>query len=154
MTLRPLPRSGDVDAGLIASLVGVFRHARRRRLQFLIDLHDEHEDANFLRSVVLPKNHVWLAEANGDVAGFIAFADGWVNHLYVAPPHQGRGIGSQLLAVAQARSAALQLWAFEVNEPAIRFYERREFRIVEKTDGSANEAKQPDVRMSWNAGPG
>ena len=32
---------------------------------------------------------------------------------------------------------------------AIRFYERREFRIVERTDGASNEARRPDVRMTW-----
>jgi ribosomal protein S18 acetylase RimI-like enzyme len=45
----------------------------------------------------------------------------------------------------------LQLWVFAVNSPAIRFYVRRGFRVVERTDGASNEAKQPDARMEWKA---
>jgi len=40
---------------------------------------------------VLPNNRVWIAEAEGNLAGFIAFANGWVNHLYVAPAFQRQG---------------------------------------------------------------
>jgi GNAT superfamily N-acetyltransferase len=54
-----------------------------------------------------------------------------VNQLYVAPPFQGKGIGTELLGIAKQCSPTLQLWVFEVNRPAIAFYQRREFRAVE-----------------------
>ena len=140
--------------GLLDELVGVFLDARRRRLQFLIDLHSLDEDRDFFTRVVLPSNEVWVAEAGGRVVGFIAFAGGKVNHLYVAPPHQGRGVGSALLALARRSNSSLQLWAFQANAEAIAFYERRGFRVVERTDGAGNDAKQPDVRMRWDAAAG
>jgi ribosomal protein S18 acetylase RimI-like enzyme len=142
------------DADLVRAMARVFVEARRERLQFLIDLHDEHEDRQYLSGVVMPNNEMHVAEAGGQVVGFIAFAGGWVNHLYVAPPFQGRGVGTRLLALAKAAGPALQLWAFEANTPAIAFYARQGFRVVERTDGAANEARRPDVRMEWSARAG
>ena len=87
----------------------------------------------------------------GDVVGFAAIADGWLEHLYLAPGWTGRGIGTDLLTIARTRCpAGLQLWTFQVNAGARRFYEREGFRAVESTDGSANEEREPDVRYVWN----
>jgi hypothetical protein len=69
----------------VGELVRVFREARRERLQFLIDLHNADEDREYLSRLILPVNEVWVAEVDGRVSGFIAFANGWVNHFYVAP---------------------------------------------------------------------
>src|SRR4051812_29217927 len=138
------------DSDLIAQLVRVWRDAREARLRFLSDLHTAAEDRRYLSGSVLRANEVWVAQICGRVAGFIAFGHGWVNQLYVAPSFQGRGVGTELLAIAMRQNRSLQLWAFEVNESAIRFYERRGFRVIERTDGAANEAKQPDVRMQWD----
>ena len=151
MKLRRIEQALPPDPALLDDLVSVFLEARRERLQFLIDLHGLDEDREFFRSVVLPQNEVWVAESGGAPAGFIAFGNGWVNHLYVAPAFQGRGVGSRLLDVAKRASPSLQLWAFEANGPAIRFYERRGFRVAERTDGAANEARMPDVRMTWQS---
>jgi putative acetyltransferase len=137
----------------IAELVLIFRDARRERLQFLLDLHDAAEDAEYFRRVILRENEVWVGEVDGVLAGFIAFADGWVNQLYVAPGLQARGLGTELLDAAKRSHSSLQLWAFETNERAIRFYERRGFRVIDRTDGAGNEAKRPDVMMRWEARP-
>ena len=100
---------------------------------------------------MLADNAVWVAEADGALAGFIAFANGWVNQLYVDPAFQGQGVGRALLAIAQREESPLRLWAFAANTPAITFYERRGFRIIERTDGAGNEARQPDVLMEWSS---
>lgn len=100
---------------------------------------------------VLSQNQVWVADVDDAVAGFIAFGRGWVNQLYVAPEFQGRGVGTELLAMAMRCNPVLELWVFEENVPAIRFYERRGFSAVERTDGATNEAKRPDLRMRWEA---
>jgi GNAT superfamily N-acetyltransferase len=141
-----------LDAASVVDLVEVFREARRAGLQFTLDLHDAEEDRAHFSNVIVTKNDVWVARVRERIVGFIAFADGWVNHLYVSPRFQGRGVGGTLLSVAPAPS--LQLWAFGVNVPAIQFYQHRGFRILERTDGSGNEAKQPDVLMQWNASNG
>ena len=43
----------------------------------------------------------------------------------------------------------MQLWTFQQNARARRFYEERGFRAVEFTDGEGNEEKTPDVRYEW-----
>jgi putative acetyltransferase len=137
------------DSALVAGLVRVFCEARRRRLAFMMEIHDAEEDRRFLSGRMLAENEVWIGEVEGEMAGFIAFAGGWVNQLYVSPEFQGMGVGSRLLEVAKGSGARLELWVFAENEPAIAFYERRGFRIVERTDGARNEAKRADVRMVW-----
>ena len=49
------------------------------------------------------------------------------------------------------KDTGLQLWTFQVNEAARRFYERQGFVAAESTDGSGNEERSPDVRYTWSA---
>jgi len=151
--LRRITEVHGPDSEFIQELACIFCSAREERLRFLMDLHNVEEDRRFLSGVVLPANQVWVAEANGKVAGFIAFEDGWVNHLYIAPEFQRLGFGRQLLNIAKESSRALQLWVFEINVPAIRFYESQGFGVIERTNGAANEAKMPDVLMEWRSLP-
>ena len=126
--------------------------ARRRamdRLQFLIDLHTADEDRAYLSGTLLPQNEVWVAQADTALAGFIAFSPGWVNQLYVAPAFQGQGIGTKLLAIAQRRQFHTRTLGLRGELPAIHFYQRRGFHIIECTNGANNEAKRPDLRMQW-----
>jgi len=93
---------------------------------------------------------VWVAEVAGEIVGMVAVADGFVQHLYILPGHQGLGIGSVLLGKARELSPdSLQLWAFQRNERARGFYERRGFVAVEFTNGANNEEQTPDVRYQW-----
>lgn len=40
--------------------------------------------------------------------------------------------------------------AFARNEAALDFYARHGFEVAERTAGSANEEREPDVRMRWS----
>ncbi|OIQ76584.1 putative acetyltransferase [mine drainage metagenome] len=74
----------------------------------------------------------------------------WLNHLYVAPNFQGIGIGGSLLAIAKNLSpTGLQLWTFQENHYARKFYRDHGFVEMEATDGSRNEERTPDVRLIW-----
>jgi GNAT superfamily N-acetyltransferase len=142
--IRLRPATAD-DAEAIARLL---RDTLVKALPFLPVLHTPEEDRAFVAGHVLKTGTVWLAETER-VVGFIAFREGWIDHLYVDVGHHGRGIGSALLAKAFAASAELQLWAFRKNRTALAFYARKGFRVVEETDGSGNEEKEPDVRLHW-----
>ena len=104
---------------------------------------------------VLPRHEVWLAEADQAVVAMMVLDGDWVDQLYVAPEWTGQGIGTRLLDLAKRlRPGGLQLWAFQSNVRAHRFYERHGFTAVERTDGAANEEQAPDVRYVWGpAGP-
>jgi GNAT superfamily N-acetyltransferase len=112
-------------------------------------LHTPEEDLDFYSTVVFPSSRIWLTQQAGIITGFIAFRPGWVDHLYIHPGHQGCGLGSTLLATAQASSDILRLWTFQCNARARRFYERHHFRIERETDGAGNEERQPDLLYVW-----
>ena len=98
-----------------------------------------------IRERLMPEHEVWVAELAGEVAGYIGFREGWIQHLFVHPTAQGQGIGPALLAKALEAEGPMQLWTFQQNARARRFYEARGFEAIEFTDGGGNEEKMPDV---------
>jgi GNAT superfamily N-acetyltransferase len=79
-----------------------------------------------------------------------ALSPGWVEHLAIHPDFQGRGLGQALMARAMAPGQPLQLWTFQRNDRARRFYERLGFAPVRFTDGAKNMECQPDVLYAWS----
>jgi putative acetyltransferase len=134
----------DMDA-----VARLHRHVRSTCLPYLPDLHGPEEDLAYFHKEVFPRSTIWLGEGEDELAGFAAVREDWLDHLYVAPSWQGQGLGSMLLDTAKEGRSRLDLWVFQRNEQARRFYERRGFRLVELTDGSANEERIPDVRYRW-----
>ena len=144
VTLR---RARSEDAPAIAE---THLASRRRGLPYLPEVHTDAETHQWVAGVMLPQQEVWVAEVAGEVAGFAALHEGWLEHLYIAPAFQGRGLGSALLDLAMSRNpGGLQLFAFQRNERARRFYERRGFVAEWFGDGSDNEEGEPDVRYRW-----
>jgi GNAT superfamily N-acetyltransferase len=141
--LRP---AVPADAPAIAVIL---RTCFRVSLPFLPELHTAEEDLAYVSGKLMAEDAVWVAETEGAVVGYVGFRDDWIDHLYVHPDRQGQGIGPALLAKALADGRPKQLWAFQENARARRFYEARGFRPVEFTDGAGNEEKTPDVRYVW-----
>ena len=139
-------RATPADATAVADVhLGAFRATYAFR-----PAHTDDEVQAWVAEHLLPETETWVAELNGAVNAYCSLGDGWVEHLYVGPGHTGRGIGSRLIELAKGRQpAGLQLWTFQVNAAARRFYERHGFRPVELTDGAGNEERQPDVRYAW-----
>jgi GNAT superfamily N-acetyltransferase len=125
--------------------------ARRVAMPWLPVVHTFEDTVRFFADIVIPNQVVLVAEAEEGVIGFIALEGSYVEHLYVAPSHQGIGIGDELLRRAKERRPdGLMLWTFEGNHRARSFYEKRGFVAIEFTDGSRNEERTPDVRYQWN----
>ena len=100
--------------------------------------------------VVVPLRETWVADAESGIVGVMVLHDGELSQLYLAPDWRGRGLGDRFVALAKERNPGrLGLWAFQVNGPAQRFYERHGFVAVTYTDGSGNEEREPDVRYEW-----
>jgi len=127
----------------------LFRHVMRTSLAFLPELHTPSEDLAFFRERLFADHAFWIAEEGGVVRGFIAYREGFVEHLHVHPDYQGRGFGHALLQKAKSANARLQLWTFQQNARARAFYEARGFSAVRFTDGEGNEERQPDVLYGW-----
>jgi GNAT superfamily N-acetyltransferase len=146
LSIEPVRRLDLADMDAAAR---VHRASFDRALPWLAGLHTPDEDQWFYRERVFATCMVWGAFESNEMRGVIAFHDDWIEQLYVLPEAQGRGHGSELLDVAKRASARLQLWTFQRNAPAHRFYEARGFALVEQTDGARNEEKEPDARYLW-----
>lgn len=100
----------------------------------------------FYRDFVFQRRAVWVA---GDpVVGFMAMdiETAMITALYVARP--GRGLGKAFVDHAKAGHAHLELWTFQANDGARRFYRREGFQEVRQTEGD-NEEGLPDVLLRW-----
>ena len=90
------------------------------------------------------------ADAQGRPRGFMALEAGYVHALFIATHSQRRGIGRALLGAAQQRRDRLDLWTFEANTPARRFYRAAGFVEIARGDGSRNDEGLPDIHFRWD----
>ncbi len=138
------------DAGAIADVFS----PSLRLLTFLPELHTVAEDRRFIADVVLPECAVSVVEAAGRIVAFVARDGTEIRLLHTHPAFVGRGAGGMLLDVAKrAPVPALELWCFQANTDARRFYECHGFRAVRFTEGEGNEERMPDVRYRWDRPP-
>jgi chorismate mutase/ribosomal protein S18 acetylase RimI-like enzyme len=113
-------------------------------------VHTADEDRAWLREQFAGDREAWVAERDGVIVGFMLLERDWLHSVYVRAEMTGQGIGSALVDLAKSlRPDGLQLWVFETNTGAQRLYRRVGFDEVERTDGSGNEEKAPDIRMVW-----
>lgn len=134
-------------------LAALFLVSRREALPYLPALHTDEETHRWMRDVVLPSCRVWVVTEDERLTGFLALAGDEVEHLYVLPGCQGRGVGGSLLAVAKDASPdRLSLYTFQANTKARAFYERKGFRAIAFGDGSENEEAMPDILYEWVSG--
>ena len=93
--------------------------------------HPDDEVRGWVRDRLIPDHEVWVATDDQRSVGLLALAPGWVEQLYVAPDRLREGLGSRLVDVAKERQPdGLQLWTFQVNDRAQRFYERHGYVAI------------------------
>ena len=137
--LRPA-RQDDVPA-LIRICLGA------RTSAGIPNLHTDAENRWFFGKLVGTRK-IMVAERDGMPVGFAVVQDGWLEHLWIDPPHHRRGIGSKLLAWARAEAPGdLRLYVFTHNARAIAFYKAHGAVQIAATDGDGNEEKLPDVTL-------
>jgi GNAT superfamily N-acetyltransferase len=151
LTLRAArPADAEATAALMID-------SRRAHLPYAPLAHDEADVRRWVSEQLLPAGGVTLAEDGAGLAGLLAVsqAEGvaWIEQLYLRPGATGQGIGRQLLQHALATlPRPVQLYTFQSNTGARRFYERHGFVAVAFGDGSDNEERCPDVLMRLEAG--
>ncbi|MFJ9340416.1 GNAT family N-acetyltransferase [Streptomyces sp. NPDC101733] len=131
-TLRP---AAPADVETIAELRATVMRADLERL----GRYDEHRVRQRLRDAFSPR-HTSIIEVDGETAGCVTVrpADGrhWLEHFYLAPRHQGRGLGSAVLRAVLGRTdeqgvtVALNVLR---GSSARRLYERHGF-VMETED--------------------
>jgi GNAT superfamily N-acetyltransferase len=141
-----LRRATGDDADAIAEVFS----ASFRLLSFLPKLHTVAEDRWFIANVILRDCEVIVAEDNSGIVSFLALQGEEVRLLYTRPDRIGKGAGTQLIEAAKKSGVgALELWCFQANARARRFYAARGFFAIRFTDGEENEEKTPDIRYRW-----
>jgi GNAT superfamily N-acetyltransferase len=134
----------DIDA------IGRIHIAAKDEMGYLPRIPDEVRPR--LGRIFFDREEIWVAERDGRVVGYLGLSEKTVEALYVTPGEQNRGLGSALLDHAKSlRPAGLDLWVFQANEGARRFYERHGFRLAELTDGADNMERVPDARYEWTS---
>jgi GNAT superfamily N-acetyltransferase len=145
-------RGGAQDARAAADLYLRAREAALRAGSVPAGVHDDDDVRGYFGSHIVEDCELWVAEDDGALAGILVLDGEFVDQLYVEPALTGRGIGSALLAVAKReRPQGPQLWAFQTNAGARRFYERHGFVAVRQTDGRDNEERAPDVLYQYRS---
>ncbi len=140
MILRP---AKSTDAGKVGAILSEFIDTT----DWMPRIHTRAEDVSFCATMI---DRGWVTVAQGDaVHGFLAQDGDEVNCLYVANDVQGQGIGKALLDHAKSTADRLELWTFQANGGARRFYNREGFDESDLTDGQRNDEKLPDVFLVW-----
>ena len=147
----------NTDAGGCAQ---VYLRAREFALPTVPLVHPPREVRRWMADDVVGRTDMWVAEVDGTIVGLLVLAPdaavkdraaGWIEQLYLDPAWMGRGLGDRFVQLAKQRlPSGVQLWTFQVNELARRFYERHGFVAEEFTDGAGNEERAPDVRYHWS----
>jgi len=137
----------EKDASEIAA---IHLTARREAMPYLHKPHTDVETQDYFARVVADRPRAWwVARCQGQIVGYLMIDGQYLDHLYVQPGWQRRGIGLNLLNKAKALSPRrLELWTFQRNVDVRAFYEAQGFRAVEWTDGNSEE-REPDVRYEW-----
>jgi len=117
-----------------------------------VRLHTDDETRSWFASIVGNRPSAWwLARQGGRVVGYMLIDGEHLDHLYVHPEAQGRGVGSTLLHKARSLSPRrIALVTFQRNVSARTFYEKHGFRPLRFTAGE-NEEGEPDVHYLWEA---
>ena len=112
--------------------------------------HSVEDVAQHYRNVVYRDCKIFVVASNSAVMGFAAFDNNnTIAGLYVDGRYRGQGIGHLLIEKAKGEfQEFVQLWTFQKNVEAQRFYKREGFEIIHQTDGD-NEEELPDYLMEW-----
>jgi GNAT superfamily N-acetyltransferase len=143
----PPIRIDDYKPEFARALVEMWRESFQHGVG-IIDTRPIEQQQSFFENEVLPKCKVRVALEGAMIVGFIAFTPTWVEHLYVAVPSIGQGIGTRLLNEAKNESeGTLLLYTFAQNSAARAFYERHGFKDI--GHGFENMWNLEDVKYQW-----
>ena len=129
----------------------IFRQARIAGLPFLSHPYSEANIAEYLQKEILPTGVTTVAILDDRTVGYCVVAGDWLEQLYIMPEAWSKGVGTALLDQALAGNDYIQLWVFQKNLRARKFYERRGFVMVELTHGANNMEHEPDARYELRA---
>lgn len=139
--LRP---ARSTDAGAVGDILSEFIDTT----DWMPRIHTRAEDLAHAGALI-QRGWVTVAERDGEVVGFAATDGTDLDALYVSKTARDHGIGSNFIQHFKNTLQQIELWTFQKNVDAQRFYERHGFVEVTRTDGARNDEKLPDIRYVW-----
>lgn len=151
----PLPHVRAATAADAEDVAALLIRTRAELMPFAPSAHSESDLRQWVAQTLIPTGGVTVAELQGRIAGVLALqvraGVGWIDQLMVDPLQVRRGIGRTLLKHAlKTLPRPVQLWTFQPNHAARRFYESQGFQAVAFTEGD-NEEGVPDVMYRLDA---
>jgi GNAT superfamily N-acetyltransferase len=138
-------RANEADAEAVADIF----IAARATMPYLPQLRSDVET----RAAILAQAReaeTWVAERNQMPVGFVVIDGGWLDHLYVHPSRFSTQTGAKLFRhVAERHKNGFQLWVFQQNAGARRFFERHGCALLRLTSGDGNDEQLPDALYLW-----
>lgn len=109
-------------------------------------------DIRFFKPLVrdaLPqfRDLVCLRDTGGEVAGFVAVAQGTVEMLFIHPVWRGHGGGRRLLDYAVTQLGATMLDVNEQNAQAVAFYQHLGFEVIGRSARDGTNKPYPLMHM-------
>ena len=83
-----------------------------------------------MKEIYLPSSENYVYESDHEIVGFISIYQNIIAALFVAPEHQGKGVGSQLMSSAKDKYNELSLSVYKKNHASISFYKKHGFITV------------------------
>lgn len=149
MTDVTVTAARSLDAGVIGDILS----ATNDQMPWLPRVHSAAEEIKYAGDMI-DAGWIRVAHVEEKVVGFIARDDTQIHALYVLPEAQHQGVGTALLEDAKQTCDILRLWSYQENLMATRFYASRGFAELERTDGSSNDARLPDIHFEWTRSAG
>ena len=119
----------QASAGEIDRMVDIWLSASVRAHNF-ISSDFWQKNADDMRQKYLPGSENWVYCEDDLILGFFSLQQNTLAALFVAPDHQGRGIGKTLLDKASQLRQSLSLTVYEENRKAIDFYCHHGFKVM------------------------
>lgn len=152
MKLNPILRKATFDdANAIAT---VYLASRKELVTFAPLVHTDESIEQWISEDLLLNEQVIVAEENGNIIGMMSLTNdkdiGRIKQLYIHPIAVGHGIGTAMIEMAKSiLGSPIQLYTFQENAGAKRFYERHGFQAIAFNDGTGNEENCPAVLYEW-----
>lgn len=139
-----LREARPTDAGAVGAILSEFVDTT----DWMPRIHTRAEDLAHAGALI-ERGWVTVAEKQGEVVGFAAKDGCDLDALFVRADARGAGVGSRFIQEFKQKMDVIDVWTFEANTAARRFYRRHGFMEVTRTDGARNDEKLPDIRYIW-----
>ncbi|EGQ7970901.1 N-acetyltransferase [Vibrio cholerae] len=101
-----------------------------------------------MRDIYIPASETYVYEKNGEIVGFYSLYEDMLAAIFVAPEHQCKGIGKELIAHVKSQRNALTLSVYKANHASYQFYLKQGFiTISEQLDEHTG---HPECMMKWD----